>query len=94
MQTTPLGNKFVSRGTTGIYVCSELEVPTNNCTYTYTVLSQAGVTAEPSQHQWCIPKQQISWQWKYKRRLKEGKKSTSKPFCQKQTKESKIGQRR
>lgn len=45
METMPLSNKLVSQG---IYVCSELEVPKNNCTYKYTVLSQAGITAEPS----------------------------------------------
>lgn len=56
--------------------------------------NQAGVTAEPSQQQRHIPKKQIGWQWKYTGRLKEGKKSTSKPFCQKKTKESKMGQGR
>lgn len=89
METMPLSNKLASQGTTGIYVCSELEVPKNNCTYKYTVLSQAGITAEPSQQQQCIPKQQIGWQWKYTGRLKEDKKSPSKPFARSREKKAK-----
>lgn len=89
METMPLSNKLTSQGTTGIYVCSELEVPKNNCTYKYTVLSQAGITAEPSQQQQHIPKQQIGWQWKYTGRLKEDKKSPSKPFARSRGKKAK-----
>ena len=90
----PLSNKLVSQSTTGIYVFSELEVLENNCIYNYIVLSQVGITAEPSQQQQRTPKQQIGWQQRYTERLNEGEKRASKPLCQEQSKGKKNGTRK
>lgn len=82
---------LVSQSTTGIYMFSELEVLENNCIYKYIVLSQVGITAEPSQQQQRIPEQQTVQQQRYTKRQKEGEKRASKTLCQEQNKGKKKG---